>query len=91
MADISLQRALFSGTNEMMVNLSKTKVLCSGHFIANTSLNCVIFRSQLTLPTRTDLSIAEKPNKRSCKTFLVSNLYTSCLLQDFVDLCCFIF
>ena len=43
----------------------------------------IIFRSQFTLPPRTDLSIADTPNNRPYKTFLVRNLYTFYFRQCF--------
>ena len=47
-----------------------TNTLCTGHFIAD-----IILRSQLTLLSRTDHSIEEKPNNRPYKVFLVRRLY----------------
>ena len=47
------------------------RILYSGHV----SIAKVIYRSQFTLPPRIDLSIADKPNSRPYKTFLIRNLY----------------
>ena len=43
----------------------------------------IVFRFQLTIPPITELSIAETPNNRSCKTFLVRNFYTFYFRQSF--------
>ena len=47
------------------------RTLYSGHL----STADIIFRSQLTLPSRTDPSIVDTPNNRPHKTFLVRSLY----------------
>ena len=58
------------------------RTLYSGHL----SIADIIFRSQLTLPSRTDHSIADTPNNRPYKTFLVRNLYTFYFGQCFTIL-----
>ena len=50
---------------------SMQRTLYSGHFL----IEDIIFRSQFTLPPRTDLSIADTPKKRPNMTFLVTSLY----------------
>ena len=47
------------------------------------SIADIIFRSQFTLPPITDLSIADAPNNRPYKTFLVRNLYAFYFRQFF--------
>ena len=47
------------------------------------SIERIIFRSQFTLLPRIDVSIAETPNNRSYKTFIVRNLYTFYIRQCF--------
>ena len=56
-----------------------TKPLCSGRL----SIAGIIFKSELLLPPRTDLSIAGTPNNRPYKTFLVIHLHTFYFRQCF--------
>ena len=55
---------------QIQPNLLIADILYSGHLSATD----IIFRSQLTLPSRNDPSIANTPNNRPYKTFLVRNL-----------------
>ena len=60
-ADTSLQRTVFSGTDEMTVKLSQqNRTFHSGYL----SIVDIFFRSKLTLPPKTDLSIADTSNIR---------------------------
>ena len=54
--------------------------LYSGHL----SIADIIFRSQLTLSSRTDPSIADTSNNRSYKTFLVRDLHKFSFGQCFI-------
>ena len=56
-----------------------TKHLCSGHL----SIAGIIFKSELLLPPRTDLSIAGTPNNRPYKTFLVIHFHAIYFRQCF--------
>ena len=55
------------------------RTLYSGHL----SIADIIFRNQFKIPFRTDLSIADTPNNKPCKTFLARNLYKFYLRQCF--------
>ena len=42
-----------------------------------------LLRSDIPIYPRADLTMADTPNNRSCKTFLVRNLYSSYFRQYF--------
>ena len=71
---------LRNGWNDGHILISKPQ--CSRHFIADTSIAGIIFRSQLSLPLIIDLYCGHI----QCKTFLARNLYTFYIGQWFIVL-----